>query len=82
MTNPNGEVFNYPNLFVLDGAAIPVAIGANPSHTIAAVAERNIQIAIRKFTGNAAWGAPEAAAAKPIRDPMPVVPPGGTPPLP
>ena len=35
-----GEVFGYPNLFVIDGAAIPVAIGLNPSKTIAAVAER------------------------------------------
>jgi cholesterol oxidase len=82
VANPDGEVFNYPNLFVLDGAAIPVAIGANPSHTIAAVAERNIQIAIRRFTGDAAWRAPETADAKPIDDPMPIVPPGGSPPLP
>jgi cholesterol oxidase len=34
-TDPNREVFKYPRLFVLDGAAIPIAIGANPSHTIA-----------------------------------------------
>jgi cholesterol oxidase len=78
----NGEVFNYPNLFVLDGAAIPVAIGANPSHTIAAVAERNIRIAIRRFIGNAAWEAPEFRLARPIQDPLPVIPPRGTPPLP
>jgi choline dehydrogenase-like flavoprotein len=47
VTDPNGEVFGYPNLFILDGSILPSAIGANPSHTIAAVAERNIETAIR-----------------------------------
>ena len=35
-----GEVFNYPDLYVSDGAIIPEAIGRNPSRTIAALAER------------------------------------------
>jgi cholesterol oxidase len=35
-----GEVFNYPGLYVADGAIIPKAIGLNPSKTIAALAER------------------------------------------
>jgi cholesterol oxidase len=35
-----GRIFGYPNLFVVDGAIVPVAIGRNPSHTIAALAER------------------------------------------
>ena len=35
-----GEVFGYPNLFVLDGAIVPRALGVNPSRTIAALAER------------------------------------------
>ena len=34
-----GEVFNYPGLYVADGAIIPKAIGLNPSRTIAALAE-------------------------------------------
>ncbi|MGH6816565.1 MAG: GMC oxidoreductase [Hyphomicrobiaceae bacterium] len=35
-----GEVFGYRNLFVLDGAIVPEAVGVNPSRTIAALAER------------------------------------------
>ncbi|MBV8135278.1 MAG: GMC family oxidoreductase [Deltaproteobacteria bacterium] len=80
VTDANGEVYGYPGLFVLDGAILPSATGANPAHTIAAVAERNIEVAIRRFTGNPKWRAPEAALAKPIIDPVSLVtiPPGGT----
>ena len=35
-----GRVFEYPNLIVADGAIVPTATGQNPSHTIAALAER------------------------------------------
>jgi len=35
-----GEVFNYRNLFVADGAIVPEALGVNPSRTIGALAER------------------------------------------
>ena len=35
-----GQVFGYPDLHVVDGAIVPVPIGRNPSHTIAALAER------------------------------------------
>jgi cholesterol oxidase len=70
VTDANGEVYEYPGLFVLDGSILPGATGANPAQTIAAVAERNIEIAIRRFTGNQNWRAPEAAFAKAITDPL------------
>jgi cholesterol oxidase len=61
----DGEVFGHPGLFVLDGAVLPGATGANPSLTIAAVAERCIETAIRRLTGSPDWVAPERAEAEP-----------------
>ncbi|MCA9621806.1 MAG: hypothetical protein KC731_22435, partial [Myxococcales bacterium] len=40
VVDPFGESFRNRNLFVVDGAIIPSALGVNPSLTIAAVAER------------------------------------------
>ena len=40
VTDHRGEVFGHPNLFVVDGALFPRAVGRNPSRTIAALAER------------------------------------------
>jgi cholesterol oxidase len=40
VVNHLGEVFGHPNLFVVDGAILPASVGRNPSHTIAALAER------------------------------------------
>ncbi len=39
VVSPAGEVFGYPGLFVADGSIVPVAVGANPSLTIAGLAE-------------------------------------------
>jgi cholesterol oxidase len=39
-----GEVFGYRNLFVLDGAIVPEAVGVNPSRTIDALAERAMHL--------------------------------------
>jgi choline dehydrogenase-like flavoprotein len=39
-TNPCGEIWGCPGLFVSDGSSIPCGIGVNPSLTIAANAER------------------------------------------
>jgi cholesterol oxidase len=35
----NGEVFNYPGLYVVDGSIMPANPGVNPSLTITALAE-------------------------------------------
>ena len=40
VVNHLGQVFGYPRLYVADGAILPTAVGRNPSHTIAALAER------------------------------------------
>ena len=37
--NDNFEVFNYPNMYVIDGSVIPANLGVNPSLTITALAE-------------------------------------------
>jgi cholesterol oxidase len=44
VVNHAGEVFNYKNLYVIDGAIVPEALGVNPSRTIAALAERAVEI--------------------------------------
>lgn len=80
VVDPHGEVFGHPGLFVLDGSIIPRAIGANPSHTIAAVAERSIESIIRRITGHPGWQAPERRLATRIEEPFDKIhiPVGGT----
>jgi cholesterol oxidase len=77
-----GEVHGYPDLFVLDGAILPGATGVNPSHTIAAVAERNIEAIIRRRLPG--FTPPERAATRPLVDPLfqILIPEGGTMPSP
>ena len=48
---PCGRVWTCDRLLVLDGAAFPGSVGVNPSSTIAAVAERNIELFIEKVLG-------------------------------
>lgn len=42
-TDDYGRVPNYPGLYVMDGSLLPVGIGANPSLTITALSERNVE---------------------------------------
>ena len=69
VVNVDGEVFGHPGLYVLDGASLPGATGANPALTITAVAERCLQVAVRRITGQTGWVAPEAAQT--VRRPVP-----------
>nr|WP_308162872.1 GMC oxidoreductase [Nocardia alni] len=47
-TDTYGRVIGHPGLYVMDGAAVPGSTGTvNPSLTIAALAERNIEAIIR-----------------------------------
>src|SRR5262249_40527379 len=38
--DPYGEVYGFPGLYIADGAALPGAVGPNPSLTIAALSDR------------------------------------------
>jgi cholesterol oxidase len=40
VVDTHGEVFNYPGLYIADGSVMPGPVGANPSLTIAALADR------------------------------------------
>jgi cholesterol oxidase len=40
VVDPHGQVWGYPGLYVADGSAMPGPVGANPSLTIAALADR------------------------------------------
>jgi cholesterol oxidase len=42
VVDAHGRVYSYPGLHVSDGSIVPGALGVNPSETIAALAERNV----------------------------------------
>jgi cholesterol oxidase len=67
-----GEVFGAPGLYVMDGAAIPTATGTNPSHTIAAAAERKAEWLVRELTGDESWRAPLPPDARLYSDHLPI----------
>ncbi|MFL9912253.1 GMC oxidoreductase [Paraburkholderia sp. RL17-337-BIB-A] len=48
VVDANGKVFGYDDLYVMDGAIVPRALGLNPSRTIAALAERNVALLLNK----------------------------------
>jgi cholesterol oxidase len=59
-----GEVFGYPGLHVVDGAAMPGPVGANPSLTIAAFAERACRHILEADSRPGAIGASAASAER------------------
>ncbi|WP_434379637.1 GMC oxidoreductase [Melittangium boletus] len=66
VVDAHGEVFNHPGLYVADGAVMPGPTGANPSLTIAALADRFAEHLIersRRPSPSRAVPAPEGASA-------------------
>lgn len=49
VVSKEGEVFNYPGLFVADGSVIPTSIGFHPVMTLSAVAERIVEAVAHGF---------------------------------
>ena len=70
VTDPCGCMFAVPGLYVMDAAAFPTAVGVNPSATIAAVAERKVELFLQSYKNNPEWQAPERAHAPEFRDPL------------
>ena len=76
VTDPGGEVYGCPGLFVMDAAAFPKSVGVNPSATITAVAERNMakllgdhghKQAAAEWWANQAWKGRDDVALEPRR---------------
>ncbi len=49
VVDANCQVFDNPNLYIVDGSVIPSPLGVNPSLTIAAVAEKVSDHIVQKF---------------------------------
>jgi cholesterol oxidase len=65
-----GEVYGFPGLYVLDGALLPGPVGANPSLTIAAMADRACDRLLASAAPSAASSATPSAT---LSTPPPVV---------
>lgn len=61
--DPFGEVFGFPGLHVFDGAAMPGPVGANPSLTIAAMADRGCDAILERPRSRQFASPPSAAAS-------------------
>jgi cholesterol oxidase len=73
VVDENGQVWGYPNLYVLDGSILPRSVGVNPSHTIAAIAERNVAVAIKEIKSLASpWQPPQYGPAQAAAQPDPI----------
>lgn len=63
VTDPDGRVHGCDGLYILDGSVLPAPVGVNPSATILAIAERNIERFLRRHPGSA-WSDPASAASR------------------
>jgi cholesterol oxidase len=50
VVDAHGRVHGHPGLHVSDGSIVPTALGVNPSETIAALAERNVERLVSAVT--------------------------------
>ena len=55
VTDGEGRVHGHGGLFVFDAGAFPTSIGVNPSHTIAAMAERNVERFLERQAKDEGW---------------------------
>jgi cholesterol oxidase len=63
VTDANGQVYGCEGLYVLDGSVLPAPVGVNPSATILAIAERNIEVFLRNHP-RSAWSDPASEPAR------------------
>ncbi|WP_415842195.1 GMC family oxidoreductase, partial [Paracidovorax anthurii] len=61
VVDAQGRVFGYEGLYVMDGAIVPRALGLNPSRTIAALAERNVDLLLQAERGSGTGIGPRRA---------------------
>ncbi|GAA4623970.1 hypothetical protein GCM10023196_022380 [Actinoallomurus vinaceus] len=61
VVDSHGEVFGHPGLFVVDGSAMPGPVGANPSLTIAAFADRAATAILEGRTAGSGRARPSGA---------------------
>jgi cholesterol oxidase len=60
VVDDSGRVHGYEGLYVLDGSIVPTALGVNPSKTIAALAERGVELLIARLGGTGTPGGTSA----------------------
>jgi cholesterol oxidase len=65
VVDPFGNVFGYPGLHIADGSVMPGPVGANPSLTIAALANRFADSMLSQQRAPSAVSPPSASAAPP-----------------
>ena len=61
-----GAVFGVDNLYIMDASIIPRSVGVNPSATIAAVAEHNIEAVLRSRYGRRGWRSKDHARVQKV----------------
>ena len=51
VVDSSGEVFNYPGMYITDGASVPSSLAVNPYLTILANAERMADLLVHRYVG-------------------------------